>query len=859
MMRVTRFLFTLLCIVTIASFVPEVDAVESTRPMGSLQVREQSAPGDYPLVVRQKAAPVWVDQDDFKVVRIAAELFAKDVERVSGARPALINSKPSEAKTAVLIGTLGHSALIDQLVAEKKLDVSAIRGHWESYLVATVKNPLPNVKSALVIVGSDRRGTAYGVFTVSEAMGVSPWYWWADVTPAKRSQLFVSSGVFVQGSPSVKYRGIFINDEFKGLHPWSSRTFEKERKHIGPKTYAKVFELLLRLKANLCWPAMWDGARYFNIYPENKFVADDYGIVMGSSHCEPLLFNNAEGSEWDEATQGPWNFLTNPDRICKAWEGRLKENGKFENVYTIGLRGVSDRPIQGGNTIEEKAAILQKAIDAQRVLLGRNVNNDVASVPQIFCPYREVLKLYEAGLKVPDDVTLVWADDNYGYMRPGSTPEEQKRSGRSGVYYHIGFFSYVWLCPRSPAQIAFEMSKAYATGADRLWVFNVGDIKPAEKELTFAMQMAWDIHRWSPQNTHCFMQEWAAKTFGAEFAADITSIMQEYYRLAARGMPEFLNRGSKSCGKYSHAEMAARLASCRNLSERVQRLAQRIPTPLQDAFFQLVLYPVRGAELINERAFLAQQSLELAARGDDRALEIAAQARQAGAEVQKITHHYNQEMANGKWNHMMDGTPIEDVTVATPELVQQGKEAVAHGGNECPVPAFIEIEPDPVMVLPAFAFARKHDAKDGVVNVCKGLGYSDGVSLFPFTAPSLDDAHIGENAWVEYDLDLPLSPLGIQIRTLPTQRVHSACGLRYGVSINGNAPQIFDIHYSEGEGAWWENIKRGFSFRTLPYGADQPRKLKLRLYLPDPGVVLQDIRILTNPAPGKSKTGAASK
>ena len=827
-------------------------ANEATLQPRVLQVREQGGPGDYPLVCSGKAAPVWVAPNDFKVARVAAELFAEDVEKVSGVKPELLHSEPVEGEGAVLIGTLGHSPLVDRLVAEKKLDVSAIRGRWESYLVATVKNPMPKVKSALVIVGSDRRGTAYGVFTVSEAMGVSPWYWWADVTPAKRAQLFVPNGVYVQGPPSVKYRGIFINDEFAGLHPWASRTFEKDRKHIGPQTYAKIFELLLRLKANLCWPAMWGGAKYFNVYPENKLVADDYAIVMGSSHCEPLLFNNMENAEWDEAKDGPWNFITNREKIEAAWEKRLKENGSFENIYTLGLRGVHDRPIQGGSTIPEKAAILQKAIDAERVLLGRNVNADVASVPQLFCAYREVQQLYDAGVKVPDDVTLIWADDNYGFMRQVSTPEEQKRSGHSGVYYHLSFFLNTWLCPYSPALIAYEMNKAYAYGADRLWVFNIGDIKPAEKELTFAMQMAWDIKRWTPENGHQFIEQWAGETFGKSYAAEISAILKDYYRLSARGVPEFLNRGKGCMIKYSPREMSERIEAYHNIARQADDLANRIPGPLKDAFFQLVQYPVLGAGLINDRVLLARQSLELAAKGDERALELAEQSKNAYERVKQITHRYNSEMRDGKWNHMMDGIPNsrEEVLVATPEMVEQGK-----AGQAISVPNMTE--PEPLLAVNARAFARKHDLNGAALRVLPWLGFADGVGLLPFTAPSTEGARLREGAWLEYDLDLPPGELSLCVRALPTQRLYKERGLRYGVSLNGGEPKIFDVHAGEGEGIWWENVKRGCSVRTVPYGAEQPRKLKLRLYLPDPGLVLQDIQVFPKTSPAKPKPTAS--
>jgi hypothetical protein len=821
---------------------------------GPLVLWEQGTPAAFPLVAGGRAVPVWVDGSDFKVARIAAELLADDVARVSGVKPVVLTHATVSEEAVVLVGTLGHSTLIDRLVLEKKLDVGAIRGQWEAHLIATVKDPLPQVKMALVIVGSDRRGTAYGVFTLSEALGVSPWYWWADVTPVHRTQLFVDAGSYPQASPSVKYRGIFINDEFAGLHPWASKTFEKECKHIGPKTYAKIFELLLRLKANFCWPAMWGGAKYFNVYPENKLVADDYAIVMGSSHCESLLFNNVENAEWDEKTDGPWNFLTNREKIEEAWTKRLKENGTFENVYTLGLRGIHDRPIQGGSNVVEKVAILQKAIDAQRELLRKQVNPNVSTIPQIFVPYREVLKLYEAGVKVPDEVTLVWADDNYGFMRQVSTPEEQKRAGHSGVYYHLSFFNNIWLCPYSPALTAYELTKAYTFGADRLWVINIGDIKPAEKELTFAMQLAWDIKRWTPQNAYQFTEEWAGQTFGKQYAVEIAAIIKEYYRLNARGVPEFLNRGQGFMVKYSDKEMSERLESFHRIATEADALAARLPEELKDAFYQLVQYPVLGAGLINDRVLLGRQSLELAAKGDARALELAERSKKAFEQVRALTTHYNRVMAKGKWNHMMEGMPnsAEIVPVATLAMVEDGK-----AGKTVKLPSFSE--PEPVAVVAAKAFARKHEPEGGAISILPWLGYTEGgLALLPFTLPSTDPSRLAEGAWLEYEIELPQGDLTLAIRAMPTQRLYKGRSLSFAVSLNGGVHKIFDIHSSEGEGTWWENVKRGYSVQTVPYGAEQPRKVTLRLYLPDPGVVLQDIQIFENRAANginEKKTG----
>ena len=471
------------------------------------------------------------------MVGITANMFADDVERVTGKRPhvAVTASVKSIPKgVTVVVGTVGKSRLIDELVRQKAIDVSAIKGKWESHIITTVNRP--RIGQLLVIAGSDRRGTAFGLMTMSEAIGVSPWYWWADVTPQHKKAIYVEPGTFVQGEPSVQYRGIFINDErFGGWARWA------EMKHgkVGPETYKRVFELLLRLKANYLWPAMHPGTQAFNDNPENARLADDYAIVMGSSHCEQMLRNN-EG-EWKAVnerakrqarldsvereqlrpevkaveqehpgTLGDFNYITNRQTMQNYWETRVKTNGRYENTYTLGLRGIHDYPMEGANTTAERVALMQQAIDDQRDMLRRNIKKPIEEIPQVLCTYEEVLEAYHNGLKVPEDVTLLWSDDKHGYCRNLCNPEEMKRKGGAGIYYHLSYHgdpaSWIWLSPLSTAFLSTELTKAYTYGARKIWVFNVGDIKPAEKEISFVMDLALDIHRWKPSEAHNYIK-----------------------------------------------------------------------------------------------------------------------------------------------------------------------------------------------------------------------------------------------------------------------------------------------------------------------------------------------------------------
>ena len=420
----------------------------------------------------------------------------------------------------IVVGVLGKSAEIDKLVAARKLDAATVSGKWEAAVTTVVASPLPGVKRALVITGSDRRGAAFALFQISREMGVSPWTWWADVPVAHHTAVYVRAGVHVQASPSVQYRGIFLNDEDWGLRPWAAKkmdpTVDNGKGNIGPNTYEHIFELLLRLHANSLWPAMHPGSLAFNAVPENAKLADKWGIVMGSSHSEALLRNNV--GEWSEkappAGDGPWNYQINADAMNAYWDKRLVENGKYENFYTVGLRGVHDSGLEATGSPQVKAKLVEDVMAEQRKLLAERVNPDLAKIPQIIWLYKESLDLYRVGMKVPDDVTLGWTDDNYGYIRELPNAEEQKRAGGSGVYYHVSYWGsphdYLWLCTTPPALIQEEMTKAYDHNARKYWILNVGDLKPAEIDIDYFMQLATD----EPKLAKMSQREWLTQWFG---------------------------------------------------------------------------------------------------------------------------------------------------------------------------------------------------------------------------------------------------------------------------------------------------------------------------------------------------------
>ena len=621
----------------------------------------------FTLASPRQTAAILYDASDAAVVKRAAELFAADVEAVTGRYPR-VTSAAGETGPAVIVGTVGGSALIRRLSEAGKIDTAPLEGAWERYLIQTVANPLPGIRKALVIAGSDRRGAAYGLFTLSELIGVSPWYWWADVPVKKHAALHVDAPPTYSQTPSVRYRGIFLNDEDWGLTPWASQTFEPERGNIGPRTYAKVCELLLRLKANYLAPAMHPVSTSFNQIPENKLVADTFAIVMGSTHCEPLLLNTA--SEWDTQTMGPWNYDKNKEGINRVLTQRVRENSPYENVYTLALRGLHDGAMSTTLPMHEKVRMLQQALLDQRRILAENIDRPVETVPQAFTPYKEVLEIYSNGLELPDDITIVWPDDNYGYMKRLSGVREQRRTGRSGVYYHVSYLgvphSYLWFSTTPPSLMYEELRKAYDTTADRLWLLNCGDLKGSEMQVSLFLDMAWDIGRFTADNVVTYPARWLAGIFGEAYYDRLEAMTREHLRLAFPRKPEYMgwgyhwNRFDHNCEQLTdtdfsftnYDEAPRRLEAYRKLGARAEALLHEIGDEARPAFYQLVYYPLRGAELMNRMTLGGQRNRWYARQGRAATNAVRDEVQRCYDSLQVITRGYN-SLLGGKWNHMM--------------------------------------------------------------------------------------------------------------------------------------------------------------------------------------------------------------
>ena len=811
-----------------------LSAQDRSRPW----VRDTAQRGDFPLVDKSGVADLIVSPEDHKVVSLAAADLASDIARVTGRAPALRTALNAASSAVVIIGTVGKSLVVDALVSAGKLDAAALLGAWESFMIATVEEPFPGVARGLVIAGSDRRGTAFGVYELSQAIGVSPWHWWADVTPTKRPALYVARGTRRFGPPSVKYRGIFLNDEDWGLQPWAAKTFETEAGDIGPKTYARLFELMLRLKANTVWPAMHATTRPFNSFKENKRVADDYAIVMGSSHAEPMLRNNV--GEW-KAPPESYNYVTNRDGVRAYWEERVRENGAFENIYTLGMRGIHDSNMQGPRTDPDRIRVLEEIFTDQRAMLARHVRPEVERIPQMFCAYKEVLSLYRQGLKVPDDVTIVWPDDNHGYIRNYANAEERKRSGGFGVYYHLSYLgapmSYLWLSTTPPAVIWSEMNRAFDHGARTIWIANVGDLKPAEIGTEFFLQMAWDIKRWRRENFPEFLVQWATREFGQNVAKDIAMIQRDYYQLNYQRRPEHLQwwlpRESPRASPLTPEESGARLAAFADLRRRMAAVRKRIPAEKLDAFFQLVGYPVEGSALANGRFILGEAGETDAARGMD-------------AYLRQLTEEFNQRVAGGKWRGVMSLEPADaqwrSMRIApwTPPAYSPPPTPATSAGD------FIAIE--------AERFTRKTDRPGAAWEIVPGLGRTgDSVTVFPSAAPSIDADRLKADApRLDYALTFPRAgEFAVTVNLVPTHPI-SGPSLRFAIGLDDEAPQVVALEVKDGGPDWAQGVLNATRVATTTLKVATPGAHTLRVFGVDPGVVLD--RIVIGP-PGQTPPG----
>lgn len=749
-----------------------------------------------------------INKNEAEVVRTALEIFSKDFQQVFQGKVI------SDSVGNVFIGTIGQNSEAEKLV--RSTDLQELKTKREGFLLE-VQN------GKLIVLGSDKRGTAYGILEISRLMGVSPWEWWADSPIATKDKLTLKNGFRTLQSPSVNHRGIFINDEDWGLTPWSYKNFEPSniKGAIGPKTHARVFELLLRLRANTFWPAMHECSVAFYMTPGNKQIADKYGIYVGTSHCEPMM--RSSNTEWKIAGTGDYNYITNRDNILKFWEERTTELAGSDNIYTLGIRGVHDGKMQGANTIQEQKEAITQILKDQREMIKRIVNPDVEKVSQVFIPYKEVLDVYNAGLEVPEDVTLMWTDDNYGYINHFPTDVERNRKGGNGVYYHVSYWGrphdYLWLSTTHPAQIYYQMKMAYDKGARDMWIINVGDIKPAEYQLEMLMDIAWDIN--SIQNEvkslDKHLKTWLQREIGKKYANDLLHIMNEYYRLAYIRKPEFMGntRTEESNPAYkivsdlpwSEQQINQRITDYQVIENQVKKISANIPESKKSTWFQLIEYPVVASAEMNKKILYGQ----LARHGkadwslSDKAFD----------EIAALTKQYN-ELNNGKWKYMMDFQPRKQAvfsklpqnTISTP-LLQSPKIFLLFNGID-----YKKFQGTKPVVL-----GHGYDRKAICMEKNTTVGY-------------VFKAKAGKKITVE-------------IALAPNHPVEGK-NIRFAVSIDNDAEQVIDFR-TEGRSEEWKlNVLRNQAIQKIDFEFKNAGKHMLKIKAIDEAVVVDQIKIFEN-------------
>lgn len=783
--------------------------------------------GSFMIADNGQSASVVLDGTDFKGIATVTQWFMNDLEMVTGQKTTLFQSELPKSENVILVGTIGKNRFIDKLVSEGKLDVSDLKGKWECSLTQIVENPFPGIENALVLAGSDKRGTMYAILDLSKAMGVSPWYWWADVPVKHQQTVYVKPGRYITESPKVKYRGIFLNDEEPALGGWVRENFGG----FNHQFYEKVFELILRLRGNFLWPAMW-GKAFYDDDLQNGTSADRLGIVIGTSHHEPM---GRAHDEWRRYGKGVWDYSKNPVELNKFWTQGVQRIKNYETLVTVGMRGDGDEPMSEESNIQ----LLEKIINDQREIIKKITNKKIAQTPQVWALYKEVQDYYDKGMRVPDDVTLLLSDDNWGDVRKLPAVDAPKRAGGYGMYYHLDYVggprNYKWINVSQIQRIWEQMNLTYSHGVDRIWVVNVGDLKPMEFPINFFLDMAWDSDRFNPDNLLQYTEQWCAEQFGRKFAKESARIINLYTKYNSRVTPELLNDSVYSLLNYNEFQHVT--DDYKTLALDAFRLYQQIPEPVKDAFYQLVLFPVDASSNLYEMYFAQAKNKELAGKNNPEANFWADKVKECFDRDSLLTVRYNHEMSNGKWNHMMDQIRIgytywqQPQHRVMPEIIY-----VTDVDNSRRI--FTESDGYVSIEAPHYNRAVGTTLINWKIIPCLGKTLS-GVSTFPQNAyPRKQD-----KVYLEYDVWMKSEGVfNVYVLISPTLNFNANKGLRYALSVNGKEEKEVNINseYSIRQMEKWQADR----INETTTGHEFKKGLNtVRFRVLEPGIVLQKIMI----------------
>jgi len=786
-------------------------------------VFETNSGNDFPLVVNKMTASV-VLSDTEAGVRRAANSLMEDFRRVTGFLP------QGFLPNAVIIGTLGQSEIIDNLIKNKKVDKSELAGKREKYIIQVIDNPTNSIKQALVIAGSDRRGTIYGIYELSAQIGVSPWYWWADVPVIQQDNLFVKRGKYTDGEPTVEYRGIFLNDEAPALSGWAHATFGG----FNHNFYEKVFELILRLKGNFLWPAMWGNA-FYDDDAQNGILANQMGVVIGTSHHEPM---GRAHDEWRRYGSGAWNYQTNSEKLQQFWRAGMERMKNWDKIITVGMRGDGDEPMSESTNI----SLLENIISVQRSIIQDVTKKPAEKTPQLWALYKEVQDYYDKGMRVPDDVTLLLCDDNWGNVRKLPALDAPKRSGGYGIYYHFDYVggprNYKWLNVSQIQRVWEQMNLTYQYGVSKLWIVNVGDLKPMEFPISFFMDMAWNPNQFNVNNLMNYTEKWCAQQFGEKYAKEAAAILNLQNKYAYRVTPEMLDANTYSLDNYNEFERV--VADYKDLNLRAMRLYNLLPAEYRDAFDQLVLFPVNGICNLYEMYFAQAKNRKLAAENNVEANFWADKVKECYDRDSLLSDHYHHEIAGGKWNFMMSQIRIGYDNWQQPD--QRKMPAVTYLDTSIKTQEARQIlaEKDGVISFEAENFSQKNENAQIKWTIIPDFGKTkSGIMTYP------------QNVEIKPNDDISLiykfenqtvGDVNIHVLLAPTLNFNANKGLRFALSIDGGQEIIVNFNEKyRGELGDWQAQRIIKSVTKMKVETAGQHSLKIRAL--DNGIVFEKIML----------------